>query len=169
MARFICRNYGPSRQVPYKGKSICLSNDQVVETDDAAEAAALGAEKQITVTDRGEEFAAPVPPEKPKTKKSDKKDERKVTVDDAEAVHAEKFPDADEQEKPKQSPPPEAKADTDEIAYADMTVKELVVLAKDRQIKTSGVKKAKLLEALIAYDAEGQFVCLNLLNKVIGT
>lgn len=149
MARFVCRNYGPSRQISHEGNAICLSHDQVIETDDAEEASVIGAEDLITVTDRGEQFATPpVPPEEPAKK-------RKVTVDNVEAVHREKFPDADEPKKTVSKPPPEAKTDADEIAYSDMTVKELQVLAKDRTIKTSGLLKDELIKALIAYDAEG--------------
>lgn len=156
MARFIIRNYGLSRQFPYKGKQVCLSNDQAIEIDDAELAATLKNHEKMHVHDRGISFATPVPPEK-----SDKpaKKNRKVTVDDAEAVHREKFPDEDEQQQTtgeNQPPPPDAKTDTDEIAYADMTVKELQVLAKDRTppIKTSGLKKDKLIKALEDYDRE---------------
>lgn len=152
MARFIIRNYGLSRQFLYKGKSICLSNDQAIETDDVDEAAALGSHKDVHVIDCGVEFAAPTTPEKPAEKK-----ERNVTVDDAEAVHAEKFPDEDEQQQEtSETQPPasdsESTDDKDEIAYADMTYKEIQVLAKDRQIKTSGLKKAELILALEIYD-----------------
>ena len=151
MARFVIRNYGPSRQIPYKGQQICLSNDQCKETDDAEMAAALGKADLIHVTDRGIEAAAPVPPDKRKEKK------RKVTIDDAKAVHDEKFPDEDTQQQTTQgTQQPASSEDTDEIAYADMTVKELQVLAKDRQLKTSGVRKAELIKALEAYDAEGE-------------
>jgi len=156
MARFIIRNYGPSRQFPYKGKQICLSNDAAIETDDVEEAAAFGSHKNVHVHDRGVEFAAPVPlapPEKEKEK------ERQVTVDDVEAVYNEKFPpDEDEQKQETggtEPPAPVSKADKDEIAYAEMSVKELLVLAKDRQIKTSGLKKDELIQALEAYDKEG--------------
>jgi hypothetical protein len=153
MTRFICRNYGPSRQVAYKGQQLCLSHDQVIETNDADEAAVLGAEKMITVTDRGEEFAAPPVPHKEVEKK-----ERKVTVNDAEAVHDEKFPlDEDEQQREKSEAPTQPQVtteDKDEIAYAEMSVKELQVLAKDRQLKTSGLKKDELIKALEVYDLE---------------
>jgi len=165
MSRFVIRNYGISRQFPYKGKSICLSNDQAIETDDVAEAAALGSHQNVHVIDRGAEFAAPVivPPEKP----ADDEKKRKVTVNDAEAVRAEKFPpDEDEQQQEKggtQPPPPESTKDKDEIAYAEMTVRELrelfndrqKPLAKDKQVKTSGLKKAELILCLEAYDKEG--------------
>jgi len=161
MARFIIRNYGVSRQFPYKGKSICLSNDQAIETDDVDEAAALGSYENIFVKDLGVECATPVIDEKPE--KTAEKKERKVTVDNAEAVHEEKHPDEDETQEQKtvdtQTQPP---ADKNEIAYEDMTVKELQVLfndrqkslAKDKQVKTSGLKKADLILCLEAYDKE---------------
>jgi hypothetical protein len=146
MTRFVCRNYGPSRQVAYKGQQICLSNDACIETDDVDLAETLKSAGQVYMTDCGEEYATPKPPEDSK---------QKVTVDDAEAVHAEKFPeDGNQQETQKAEPPPEAKADTDEIDYSNMSVRELQVLAKDRQLKTSGLRKNELVEALIAYDAE---------------
>lgn len=149
MKRFAIRNYGPSRQVPYKGQQICLSNDACIETDDADLAAALEKAGQVYVTDCGGVIAVP---------EASKDEKRKVTVDDAEAVHDEKFTPEPEEDKPQETggtqPPPESTKDKDEIAYADMTVKELQVLAKDRQIKTSGVKKAELIQALEAYDKE---------------
>lgn len=150
MARFLIRNYGPSRQIAYKGQQICLSRDQCIETDDSRIAAVLGAEKQVHVTDHGVEAAAPVPPEKQEG------EDRTVTVDDAEAVHDEKFPDEDVQEQHiQEEQQPVLSNDADEIAYADMNVKELRVLAKDRQIETSDLKKADLIKALEDYDAEG--------------
>ena len=154
MSRFVIRNYGPSRQIAYKGQQICLSNDQCIETDDADMAQVLGEAEQIHVTDRGIESAAPIPPEKPEPKKEEKPKEREVTVDDVEAVHDEKFPDDTESQETEEGQLPVSSSEgVDEIAYADMTIKELIVLAKDRQIKTSGVKKAGLIEALEAYDA----------------
>ena len=57
MKRFIARNYGASRQIPVGGQSVCIANDGIIETDDRSEAKALGAFKQITVTDRGSELA----------------------------------------------------------------------------------------------------------------
>ena len=151
MKRFAIRNYGPSRQIPYNGQHICLSNDACIETDDADLAVALEKAGQVYVTDCGGVIAVPEAP------KDD--EERKVTVDDAEAVHDEKFPPEPEEDKPQETggtqPPPESTKDKDEIAYAEMTIPELKVLAKDRQIKTSGLKKAELIQALEAYDKEG--------------
>jgi len=148
MKRFAIRNYGPSRQVPYKGQQICLSNDACIETDDAEEAAVLKAAGQVYVTDCGAVVAIPETP---------KDEKRKVTADDVEAVHAENHPEDEVQQETggEQPTTPDAKADKDEIAYSDMTVKELQVLAKDRQIKTSGLKKAELIKTLEAYDTEG--------------
>ena len=110
MARFVIRNYGPSRQIPYKGQQLCLSNDQSIETDDEEEAAAFEAYEAIHVTDRGSELAPPLVEESVEESK--------------------------------------------EVSYEGMTVKELQVIAKDREIKTSGLNKADLIEALGEYDAE---------------
>lgn len=151
MARFVIRNYGPSRQIPYKGQQICMGRDQAIETDDEKMVVALGKADEIHVTDRGVEAAVPVIPEEPNGKK-----EREVTVDNAEAVHDENFPDEDDRQQPTQEdqqPAPDGDAE-DEIPYANMTVKELQVLAKDREIKTSGLNKAELIQALEDYDAE---------------
>jgi len=54
MKRFMIRNYGPSRQVPYKAQTLCIEHDGVIETDDVGEAAALAAEELMHVTDRNE-------------------------------------------------------------------------------------------------------------------
>jgi len=150
MKRFAIRNYGPTRQVPYKDKQLYIANDGCVETDDAGEAAAFAKVESMYVTDSGVAVVAP----------EASKEERKVTVDDVEAVHDEKFPPETEENKSQetggtQPPAPESKADKDEIAYADMSYKEIQVLAKDRQIKSVGVKKAKLIKALKAYDNAG--------------
>lgn len=53
--------------------------------------------------------------------------------------------------------PPEAAVnpgveDIDEISYEDMNWKEILALAKDRQIKTYGLKKPELIRALQEYD-----------------
>lgn len=111
MKRFVIRNYGPSRQFPYKGRPICIANDGAIETDDEKEAAFFKEQEALTVTDRGSELAPSLP--------------------------------ADE---------PEALEESQEIAYEEMTVKELQVLAKDREIKTSGLSKEKLIQALKNYD-----------------
>ena len=112
MKRFIIRNYGASRQFPYKGQPIPISNDSAIETDDEKLAIFFKEQQAIHVTDRGSELAPPSSVEEP--------------------------------EKPEES---------DEIAYNDMLLKELQVIAKDREIKTSGLSKAKLIEARKAYDA----------------
>lgn len=66
MERFVLRNYGPSIQISYKGQNICLSNDQVIETDDDKMVHFLNEDekwKAIHVTDRGEELTANSPVE----------------------------------------------------------------------------------------------------------
>lgn len=149
MARFVIRNYGPSRQVAYKAQQICLSNDQCIETDDAKMADVLGAEESIHVTDRGVEAATYVSPE------NRAKKDRKVTVDDAEAVHDEKFPDEDVPEQQTQETQEiVSDEDANELSYDDMFVPELQALCKDRSIKTSRLKKGALIEALEDYDEE---------------
>jgi len=154
MSRFVIRNYGPSRQIPYKGMSICLSNDQCIETDDADMAATFSSEKSIHVTDRGIEAAASVQVDKSDGKK------RSVTVDDAEAVHREDFPDDDEdsqtQEQVTQDTEQPLPDDAMEyIDYNDLTVKELRELIEDRRIEVDDgyVKKEKLIELLEDYDS----------------
>jgi len=111
MKRFVIRNYGPTRQFPYKDKHIFIANDCAIETDDEEEVGALSGQESVHVTDRGSEL---VPPSSPIKK-------------------------------------PEA---PEEIAYEDMKVKELQMLAKDREMDVSGLKKAELIAALQAYDAE---------------
>jgi len=154
MSRFIIRNYGPSRQIPYKGQSICLSNDQCIETDDAEMAETLGSEKSIHVTDRGVEAAASVQVDKSDGKK------RNVTVDDAKAVHREKFPDDDEDSQAQEQVPQDTEQPLPDdameyIDYSDLTVKELRELIEDRRIEVDDgyVKKEKLIELLEDYDS----------------
>lgn len=113
MKRFVIRNYGPSRQFPYKDQHIPISNDCAIETDDKEEAAFFKKQKALTVTDRGSELAPSLSVE-PETHK-----ESEVS---------------------------------NEISYGDMTVKELQVLVKDREMKASGLNKAELIQALEDYD-----------------
>lgn len=157
MSRFVIRNYGPSRQIPYKGRSICLSNDQCIETDDVDMATVLGEEKLITVTDRGVEFAVPAVPETTTTNEN-----RQVTIDDAEAVHAENFPDEDEDSQTQEQETQDAEQPLPDdameyIDYNDLTVKELRVLCEDRQIEVDNskgyVKKDELIGLLEDYDS----------------
>jgi len=154
MSRFVIRNYGPSRQIPYNGQSICLSNDQCIETDDADMAETFGSEKSIHVTDRGVEAATPVQIDKSESKK------RNVTVDDAEAVHREKFPDDDEDSQAQEQVPQDTEQPLpndamEYIDYNDLTVKELRELIEDRRIEVDDgyVKKEKLIELLEDYDS----------------
>jgi len=152
MARFVIRNYGPSRQLSYKRQQFCLSNDQCIETDDADLASALGKNNAITVTDRGEEAAAPV------VFKERKDRERKVTVDDAEVVYAENHQDGDKtrQKQDKAQTAKNTISGDDELCYEDLTIKELRELAEDRllEIPEGCVKKAHLIELLEEYDAD---------------
>lgn len=145
MARFVIRNYGTSKQVPYKGQQIVFLHDQAIETDDEGEAKALAGQDRAHLTDRGLDAVALVPPEVP-----DKKKERKVTVD-KEPVPKEDSEDVQEKEPEPEVAPEESE---DGIAYEEMTVKELQVLAKDRQLPTSGLLKAELIQALKDYDSE---------------
>jgi len=116
MKRFVIRNYGPTRQFPYKDRQIFIANDSAIETDDAKEAVFFKEQEAVHVTDRGSEVTSLTPSvEEPETSE-------------------------------------EVTEETEEIAYSDMLLKELQVLAKDREIKTSGLNKAELIQALEEYD-----------------
>lgn len=145
MARFVIRNYGTSKQVPYKGQQITFIHDQAIETDDEILAGALAAQDRAHLTDRGLDAVALVPPEVP-----DEKKERKVTVD-KEPVPKE---DAEDIQKKESETDAASEEIDDGIAYEEMTVKELQVLAKDRQLSTSGLLKDELIQALKDYDSE---------------
>ena len=126
MTRFVVRNYGPTRQVPYRNQQIIIANDKAIETDDMALVAVLQNMEAMHVTDRSPGTPGPsLPPPK--------------VVPDEE-------PQADET--------PETPETPEEIAYGDMLMRELVALAKDRTppIKVSGLKKAELIKALEDYD-----------------
>lgn len=64
MKRFGIRNYGPTRQLPYKDQQIFIVHDGFINTDDEELAVALGKEKDIYVTDSGAAFV-PTPLEAP--------------------------------------------------------------------------------------------------------
>jgi hypothetical protein len=112
MTRYVIRNYGLTRQIPYKGQQIFIANDQAIETDDEELVTVLRAQENLHVTDRGSELASTL------------------------------------------SEKPESTEESEEMAYADLHVKDLLVLAKDRQLKTTGLNKAKLIEALEEYDKQ---------------
>ena len=70
MKRFVIRNYGPSLQIPYKNKGICLSNDQCFETNDEELVEFLKSDEQfknVHVADRGSELAQSSSPEAEET------------------------------------------------------------------------------------------------------
>lgn len=150
MARFVIRNYGPSRQIQYEDRMICLYHDQVIETDDEEMAEALKAEERIHVTDRGVEMATPVDLSAEEVEDKD----RPVTADNAEALYDENYPDNDEVEVESDQAESEHSESEDEIEYKDMTVPELKTLAKDRQLRTTGLKKTGLIQLLQDYDLE---------------
>jgi len=147
MARFVIRNYGPTRQVPYQNTQIYIARDGAMETDNENIAATMKGQKDMTVTDHGVQ-SNPAPSEEPKQKGKDKK--RQITVD------KEPVPKEDPVEKvtPEVVSEEVVSEEAEEIAYEEMTVKELQVLAKDRQLTTSGLLKAELIQALTDYDAE---------------
>ena len=118
MKRFVIRNYGPSRQFPYKAEQICISNDCAIETDNAELAGFMRGQEQVFVTDRGSDVG-------------ENFDAQKV--------------------EPEAAVNPGVK-DTDEISYDEMSYKELQALAKDRQLKHTGIKKALLIKSLQKYD-----------------
>lgn len=126
MKRFVIRNYGPTRQIPYKGQQLCISNDGVIETDNEEEAKALETHKAICVTDRGSELAPSSSEEKPED-----------SVDEPEVE-----------------------------SYGSMTVVELRAIAKSREMKTSGLDKTKLIEALVEYDEKPDEISWEVDNKV---
>lgn len=129
MIRFMCRNYGHTRQVQYKGQQIVIANDQAIETDDMELAAVLQGTDAMHVTDRSPGTLGPSLPPVAKTE------------------------DKQTSEEPQVSEKPNVSA---EIQYEDMTVKELQALAKDpiRAIKVSGLNKVGLIKALEKYDKE---------------
>ena len=147
MKRFGIRNYGPTRQVPFKDKQIFIARDGFIETDDEEEATVLKDQENLYVIDRGAEFATPEPMV---TTLDD--DDRKVTADDPEALYSENHPDEDEQSESQIND--EEIESSEEIAYQDMTVVELKVIAKDREFNVKGLKKAEIIEVLEDYDEE---------------
>ena len=112
MKRFIIRNYGLTRQIPYKDQHIFVANDQAIETNDEELVAVLRKHENLSVTDRGSELVSTLSEE------------------------------------------PETPEETDEMSYSELHVKDLQVIAKDRQIKITGLNKAELIEALEDYDKQ---------------
>ena len=120
MKRFVIRNYGLTRQIPYKDQQVCIANDQAIETDDEELVAVLRKHENLHITDRSSELASSLPVDEP-----------------------------GESGKPEES---------GEVAYKDMLVPDLRVIAKDREIKTSGLNKAELIQALEDYDTADEQV-----------
>ena len=66
MTKYIIRNYGPSAQIPYKDKSITITSDVVIETDDPELVSAASSIPNIHVTTRpGAKAVAPPKVEEP--------------------------------------------------------------------------------------------------------
>lgn len=126
MGRFVIRNYGRTRQFPYKDKQIYIANDKAIETDDVEMVAVLQNFPQMEVTDHCPETPGPSLPSP------------KVVPDEVEQTPDEVLAEVVES--------------SDEIAYGDMSLKELQELGKDRQLKVSGLKKAELIVVLEDYD-----------------
>ena len=126
MIRFVVRNYGVTRQVPYKGQQVIIANDKAIETDDMELVAILQNVEAMYVTDRCPGTPGPSLPPIVKT----------------------------EDKQTSEAPKAEAPKASDEIEYKEMTYKELQILGKDRQMKTVGVSKEKLIEGLENYDKE---------------
>jgi len=75
------------------------------------------------------------------------KKEKQVTVTDRGSEVTSLSPSVEEPETS------EVSEESQEISYGEMKVKDLQILAKDREIKTSGLNKAELIQALEDYDA----------------
>jgi len=118
MKRFVIRNYGLSRQIPYKDQQVFIANDRAIETDDEELVAVLRKHENLHVTDRGSELASSL-----------------LVVDK-----------------------PEKSEESGEIAYKDMLMSDLQVIAKSREVKTSGLNKVELIQALEDYDTADEQV-----------
>lgn len=135
MPRFIIRNYGQPRQIPHEGKILTVLYDGVIETDDPTLALVADGMEKMHVSDRGEEFISP----------SAREEAPEVLESTSEVF--ESAPDASIE-------PEAAVADSEELSYEDLTVAELKALCKDREINSTKLRKAELIEALQAYDEE---------------
>ena len=139
MIRFIVRNYGSTRQVQHKGQQIIIAHDKAIETDDIDLVAALQNYKAMYVTDRSPGTPGPsLPPVVPIEDGEDNQNGNN---------QGENNNDQGENQQ-------QGEDQQQEIAYAAMKVPELQALAKDRQMKVSGLLKPELIKALEDYDAQ---------------
>jgi len=122
--------------VQHKGQQIIIAHDKAIETDDIDLVAALQNYKAMYVTDRSPGTPGPsLPPVVPIEDEDDQGED-----DQGEDDQGENQQQGEDQQQ--------------EIAYAAMKVPELQALAKDRQMKVSGLLKPELIKALEDYDAQ---------------
>ena len=84
MKRFGIRNYGTTRQVPYKNKQINIIHDGVIETDDEELVTFLGKQENFYITDSGVELVPMVAPvvDEPKVDEVAETPEDEISYDD---------------------------------------------------------------------------------------
>lgn len=134
MARFVIRNYGSSRNLPDgHGSYIFMERDSARETEDEALAELFASYPDVHVSGR-EDVAvavAPLPPPEGPPPLEGPPDEQEDDDDQDEDVQEE----------------------DEAVDYSALFLVDLQEIAKERDIKTAGLKKSDLVEALLNSDA----------------
>lgn len=144
MKRFVIRNYGPSRQIPFGSQQICFSRDTAIETDDEKLVEAMRSHKAIHVTDRG--IQVNVAPEPKLEIESELRPDS--IVDSPEALH---------NESSSETVDTNSSVTLDEVTeapYQSLDPSELRTIAKDRRVWVRGMSKEQMVEALKKYDQD---------------
>lgn len=136
--RYVIRNYGPSRNLPWKRSYIYIERDGVRGTDDLAMAEEFARFPQITVSERGAREIKPpgqaTGPPVPDAPPPIDKDETEIT-ESPESVEGSETVDV-------------AMA----IDYSLLLVKDLREICEERDISTEGLLKQDLIAALEDHD-----------------
>lgn len=138
MVRFVIRNYGPSRKVPYKDMHVFIGQDKAIETDDAELANAFASVPKVTVKARPGVPTSPVPVSTP--------DPEKGVID--EPVEDDDFDEPVEDDDEFDGEDDDDEED-ESIDYDSMLKRDLLTLARERDVDLpEKITKKDLIELL---------------------
>ncbi len=143
MDRYVIRNYGSSRNLPDgKGSYVFMERDSARETNDEELAKLFASYPEVHVAERGGD-ALPAPPVSvPPVGPSPPGDEDEEPEDGDQIDSGEDGASQGEDENDQAA----------EVDYSSLLVADLLTIATERNIKTTGLLKADLVEALIQSD-----------------
>lgn len=147
---YVIRNYGETRQIPFKNGFISIGREQAIETDDPEVVSALSGIPQVNVAAQPGTIVTSPPSEPPVAEEIEEdideedEDSRDESADDGEQDDDD---NEDEFEEPEESDESEEEDSPD---YASMSKRELLDLAKERNLATPDtIRKEALITLLL--------------------